>query len=119
VDQPVVEGRGAELLVELQRRFVPVEGDPLQADVAAFLGDAREVLEDLAADAAAAVLGLDIDVLEPDAGAALEAREGRVEERVADDLAADSTTRASAARCSNSVARRISGVPTTSSRSFS
>jgi hypothetical protein len=45
------------------------------------------VLHDGAADAAAAVLGADVDVLEPDAGAALEAGEGGEEDRVADRFA--------------------------------
>ena len=39
VGDPVVEPGGAELLVEAQRRFVPVQGGPLEADVAALEGE--------------------------------------------------------------------------------
>src|SRR3954468_23135417 len=78
--EPVLEATGAEPLVEVQRRFVPIERHPLQPHVAALLGQLGEVLHDGAADAAAAVLGADVDVLEPDAGAALEGGKGGEED---------------------------------------
>ena len=111
---------GAEAGVELERRLVPVQRAPLQPHVAALERQRRQVLHHQPADAAAAVLRPHVDVLEPDPGTALEGREGRVEDRVADRLAAASSTiSASAAPCSNSERRSTSASPSTSSASFS
>jgi hypothetical protein len=60
---------------------------PFEADVAPLQRQCRQVLHHRPADPAAPVLGPDVDVLEPDPGAALEGRERRVEDRVADRLA--------------------------------
>ena len=71
-------------LVEVQRRFVPLQRAPFEPGVTALLGASGQVLHHRQADAAAAVLGPHVDVLEPDARAALEGREVGEEDRVAD-----------------------------------
>ena len=77
VDGPLVEGFGAEGAVEVEGGLVPVEDGPLEAAAAPLLGEAGDVDEEGAADAAAPELRADEYILEVDTGAAGPGREAR------------------------------------------
>src|SRR6185437_12519778 len=80
---PLLEEGGAQGLVEADGGLVPVEDAPFQPPAAALGGQRRQAGEEGLADARAAVVGLDEEVLEVEAGAAEEGREGGEEEREA------------------------------------
>ena len=89
VGRPLVVRRGAQAPVEADARLVPVQHPPLEPLVAALHADPRERREQVAAQAGTAVLGPDVQVLEPDPVAPGPGRERHVPERHPDHLAVD------------------------------
>ena len=83
-DAPLVEHMRAHAAIEGDRRLVPVEHRPFQAATLPALGDRRNVREQLLADATAAPLGHDEQILEIQTLLAEESREVVEEERKAD-----------------------------------
>src|SRR6185503_17799691 len=74
-DLPLTFDLGADRLIEGDRRRVPVEHRPLEARIAVVDAGARKMPHQGLADAAAAEVRLDEDVLEIDAVPAAEGRE--------------------------------------------
>jgi len=85
-DPPRVHLLRAELLVEADRRLVPVEDRPLEPPAAALDGERREMLQQRLAIAATAILGRDEEILEVEAGLAEKRRVVLKEEREAGRL---------------------------------
>ena len=89
IARPAARRRRAERAIEADRRLVPVEHRPVEA--AQSLGNAalREAEQERLADARAAMLGRDEEILQIDAVAAAEGRIAVEPDRVADRLAVD------------------------------
>src|SRR5690606_37065764 len=87
VADPLVAGDGADGLVELDRRLVPVEDRPFEAVVPAFHADAGQLRQERLAVPAAPVLRPDVDVLQVDAVGARPGGETEETEGEADHLA--------------------------------
>src|SRR5262245_55338676 len=85
---PIAHRLGAKAAIEADRRFVPVQNCPLESAAVALDRQPREVTEELAADAFAAPLRLDEEILEVNAVLADEGREVVKEQREAGRFAA-------------------------------
>src|SRR4029079_14167984 len=79
-DAPVVHQRRAEATIETNRRLVPVEHGPLHATPAAIDRQPREVLEQLAAHAAPALVLVDVQIFQVESRPSEERREIREEQ---------------------------------------
>ena len=75
VDGPLVHRFRAETLIEIDTGLVPVKAPPFDAAAALARGDTGDLLEQSFAAAFAAMLGLDIEVFDIQAGSAKKGRE--------------------------------------------
>src|SRR5690606_17623214 len=87
LDGPLVHRCGAQVSVDLDGGGVPVEHRPLHPRVAALGADAGQPGHQVPADAAPAVRGGDVEILQPEAVAPGPGREGEIPDGDPDDLA--------------------------------
>src|SRR5436309_11111795 len=80
---PLLDPGRAEPVIEAERKLVPVERGPLEPRAPPLDREVREMRQKHSANARPAMLGRDVQVLEPDARAALPRGDGRVEHRKA------------------------------------
>jgi hypothetical protein len=84
---PFLDPLGAELLVEAERRVVPVQRHPFEARAVALDGDRGQPPQHGGADAQPPPARADVDVLQPEPGTRLEGGEGGEEDGIARRLA--------------------------------